>query len=138
MKFILLIIGVIVLQGGFILAFLISRSNESDEIDDLPIISWTVIFLLTILLPFVLSPFFIFKRATGKRIELLLYSVLGVEIVFAVISPFLYGGTDSDLGFADWPVVGVTYGLPIAGLSLLSTIILSFKFYKRSQQGNRL
>ncbi len=138
MKFNLLFIGVIVLQGGFLLAFLISRFNQIDENDDLPIISWTVIFLLTILLPFVFSLFFILKRATKKRIALLLVSVLGVEILFAVISPFLYGGTDSDLGFADWPIVGVDYGLPIAGLSLLSTIILSFKFYKRSQQGNRL
>ena len=139
MKFNLLIIGVIVLQGGFLLAFLISRFNQINRYNELPTISWTVVFLLTILLPFVLSLFFILKRATKKRIVLLLISVLVVESVFAVISPFLYGGTGNpDLALFDWLIVGFIYGLPIAGLSLLSTIILSFKSYKRSQQGNRL
>ena len=146
MKFNLLIIGVMVLQGGFLLAYLNRGINDyhrelqydgpygrfsSDVLQ--ATISWIVILLLIILLPFVLSRILIFKEATKKRIKLLFISILTVEFAFAVSTLFIYGGANPEWAFTHWIFIGFLYGLPIAGLSLVSTALMSWKFYKPSQ-----
>ena len=129
---------VVVLQVGFILAFLLRRSAQNGPFyDELPTISLLVLFLLTILLPFVFSRLFILKRATKNRIKLLFVSVLAVEAVFAMISSSLYGRGNPDLQHADGLIVGVYFGLPIAGFSLISTSQISFQLYNRVPTGDR-
>ena len=132
---------VIVLQAGLILAFLLMRFDQKcpscRDYYEIPTISWMVLFLLTIVLPFVFSRFFIFKRANKKRITLLFISVLTVETAFAVISPSLYGGGNTDFQYGDFLKVGVYFGLPIAGLSLISTSQISFQLYNRVPTGDR-
>lgn len=152
MKFNLPIIGVMVLQGGFLFAYVNRGFDQYHRFqyyypygrfssDVLQVnISWTVVFLLAILVPVVLFLSFVFIRATKKRIALLFILVLAVEIGFALISPFVvYEGVGKpDWALADWMFVGLVYGLPIAGLSLISTALMSWKFYKRSQLVNSL